>query len=71
MTKRETRVINAFINCVRTGEYSEDYAILLIEDNQRYGWLSEDAKEVFYEWLEQRDPKPEPTPEPEEEVPEA
>ncbi len=69
MTKRETRVINAFINCVSSGEYSEDYAILLIEDNARYGWLSEEAKEVFYEWLDQRhqEPEPEPEPEPEEE----
>lgn len=63
MTKRETRVINAFINCVRMGEYSEDYAILLIEDNQRYGWLSEEAKEVFYDWFES---SPEPEPEPDE-----
>ncbi|MBP5461583.1 MAG: hypothetical protein J6Y20_05595 [Lachnospiraceae bacterium] len=52
MTKRETRVINAFINCVRSGEYSVDYAILLIEDNARYGWLSDAAKEVFYEAIE-------------------
>lgn len=49
MTKRETRVINAFTNCVKTGEYRYDYAVLLIEDNQKYGWLSEDAKDVFYE----------------------
>ena len=47
MTKRETRVINAFINCVKTGEYSLDYAILLIEDNQRYGWLSDEAKDTL------------------------
>ena len=52
MTKRESRVINAFINCVRSGEYSVDYAILLIEDNARYGWLSDAAKEVFYEAIE-------------------
>lgn len=56
MTKREKRVINAFINCVKTGEYTLDYAILLIEDNTRYGWLSEEAKEVFYEAV---DPEPE------------
>ena len=62
MTKRETRVINAFINCVKSGEFSEDYAITLIEDQQKYGWLSEEAKEVFYEALE---PAPEPEPEPE------
>lgn len=66
MTKRETRVINAFINCVKTGEYTLDYAILLIEDNQRYGWLSEEAKEVFYDAvLPDEALEPEPTPEPE------
>lgn len=56
MSKREKRVINAFISCVKSGEYTLDYAILLIEDNQRYGWLSEEAKEVFYEAV---DPEPE------------
>lgn len=68
MTKRETRVINAFINCVKSGEYTLDYAILLIEDNQRYGWLSEEAKEVFYDAVlpdEEPEQTPEPTPEPE------
>ena len=52
MTKREQRVINAFITCVKSGEFTEEYAILLIEDTQRYGWLSESAKEVFYNALE-------------------
>lgn len=52
MSKREERVIHAFINCVLNGEYSFDYAVLLIEDNARYGWLSDEAKEVFYEYFE-------------------
>lgn len=52
MTKREQRVINAFITCVMSGEYSLSYAILLIEDDERYGWLSEEAKEKFYEAFE-------------------
>lgn len=56
MTKRETRVINAFLNCIRHGEYSEDYAIILIEDTQRYGWLSETAKDYFYEELDKMRP---------------
>lgn len=56
MTRRETRVINAFINCVRSGEYTLDYAIILLEDNARYGWLSEEAKDAFYETV---DPEPE------------
>ena len=51
MTKREQRVINAFLNCIKHGEYTEDYAITLIEDNARYGWLSEAAKEYFYAQL--------------------
>lgn len=52
MTKRESRVINAFLNCIRHGEYTVDYAITLIEDNQRYGWLSETAKNYFYNELD-------------------
>ena len=55
MTKRELRVIQAFINCVRKGEYTLDYAITLIEDNQRYGWLSDAAKDVFYEAVEPKE----------------
>jgi hypothetical protein len=48
MSKREERVIRAFINCVRSGEYSFDYAITLIENTERYGYLSDEAKEKFY-----------------------
>lgn len=48
MSKRERRVINAFIACVKAGQFTYDYACLLIEDTQRYGYLSMDAKEVFY-----------------------
>lgn len=60
MTARERRVINAFELCVAHGEYTEEYAILLIEDQQRYGWLSEGAKETFYEWLDARNASDEP-----------
>lgn len=63
MTKREQRVITAFLNCIKHGEYSVDYAITLIEDNARYGWLSATAKDYFYEQLE-------PEEEPVEEEPE-
>ena len=59
MTRRETRVINAFLNCIKHGEYTVDYAITLIEDNQRYGWLSETAKNFFYDELDRLFP-PEP-----------
>lgn len=65
LTKREQRIIRAFINCVEHGEYSFDYACILIEDTSKYGWLSEEAKEVFYSHFE---PEDEPEPEPEEPV---
>lgn len=48
LTKREARVIRAFINCVKSCEYTFDYATILIEDETKYGWLSEEAKEIFY-----------------------
>ena len=57
MTKREKRTIQAFINCVKHGEYTFDYACLLIEDNSKYGWLSEAAKEVFYAEFEPDEPE--------------
>ena len=66
MTKRETRVINAFLNCIKHGEFSADYAITLIEDNSKYGWLTDDAKDIFYEELDAlenpviEEPAPEP-----------
>ena len=48
MNKREERVINAFINCVNKGEFTFDYAVVLIESNEKYGYLSDEAKETFY-----------------------
>ena len=68
MTKREQRVISAFLNCIKHGEYTEDYAITLIEDNQRYGWLSDAAKDYFYEELDELHPQPEPEPENDESI---
>lgn len=62
MTKRETRVINAFLNCIAHGEYTADYAITLIEDNERYGWLSDSAKDYFYEELDKMFPEEEEEP---------
>lgn len=52
MTKREIRVVNAFINCVKNGEFSVEYATILIEDSARYGWMSSDAKDAFYNAIE-------------------
>jgi hypothetical protein len=52
MTKREERVVNAFIECVKKGEFSLEYATTLIEDNNKYGYLTDEAKEVFYKAFE-------------------
>lgn len=30
------------------GEYTFDYACLLIEDNQKYGYLTQTDKDIFY-----------------------
>ena len=54
MTKREERVINAFINCVEFGQYSYGYAITLLEDNSKYGYLTDEAKDVFYSYFENK-----------------
>ena len=48
MLKREERVIRAFINCVKSNEYTFAYACILIEDQSKYGYLSDEAKEKFY-----------------------
>lgn len=52
LTKREQRVVKAFINCIKAGEFTDDYAITLIEDDARYGWMSNAAKEAFYDELD-------------------
>ena len=37
-----------------------NYAVTLIEDNARYGWMSDNAKDVFYDELDKLHPAPEP-----------
>jgi hypothetical protein len=51
-SKRAERVVNAFINCVKTGEYTFNYACLLIEDNQKYGYLTQADKDNFYDFVD-------------------
>ena len=49
MKKREKRVIDAFVNCIKHGEFSIDYADVLISDQSKYGWLSEAALDYYEE----------------------
>lgn len=53
MRKREKRVIDAFVNCIRHGEFTVDYADVLIADQSKYGWLSEAALDYYEEQTEQ------------------
>jgi len=53
MKKREKRVVDAFVNCIRHGEFTVDYADVLIADQSKYGWLSEAALEYYEEQTEQ------------------
>lgn len=46
---RNQRVINAFFECVRNGTFSKEYAEVLIENHEAYGFLSEKDKEAYYE----------------------
>lgn len=55
MLKREERVIGAFINCVKSNEYTFAYACILIEDQSKYGYLSDEAKEKFYLEFEEQE----------------
>lgn len=60
MTKIEKRVIDAFIKCVKTGEFTFEYAVTLIEDTTKYGFLSDAAKEEFYAAFEEPEEPEEP-----------
>ena len=52
MKKREKRVIHAFVNCIAHGEFTIDYADVLIADQSKYGWLSEQALDYYEEQTE-------------------
>jgi hypothetical protein len=52
MSKREKRVIDAFVNCIAHGEFSIDYADVLIADHSKYGYLSDAALDYYEEQTE-------------------
>ena len=53
MRRRAERLLKAMENCVKDGRFTPDYAITLIEDDQRYGWLTDEEKESFYTFLDE------------------
>ena len=52
MTEREKRVINAFLENVWKGNETKNYITILMEDQQRFEWLSETAKQYFYDHVD-------------------
>ena len=52
MTERETRVVNAFVDGYKSGEWLWNYIVIAIEDDQRYGWMSDEAKAELYSRIE-------------------
>ena len=52
ISKREKRLVDAFVNCIAHGEFTIDYADVLIADQSKYGWLSEQALEYYEEQTE-------------------
>ena len=53
MPKKMKRTVDAFVNCIKHGEFSVDYADVLIADQSKYGWLSEAALDYYEEQTEQ------------------
>lgn len=47
LKKKEKRVVDAFVNCIAHGEFTIDYADVLIADQSKYGWLSEQALDYY------------------------
>ena len=43
------RTVDAFVNCIKHGEFTIDYADVLISDQSKYGWLSEAALDYYEE----------------------
>lgn len=53
ISKREKRLVDAFVNCIAHGEFTIDYADVLIADQSKYGWLSEQALDYYERETEQ------------------
>lgn len=53
LKKKEKMVIDAFINCIKHNIFEVYYADVLIADQSKYGWLSEQALDYYEEQTEQ------------------
>ena len=53
LKKKEKMVVDAFINCIRHNIFEVYYADVLISDQSKYGWLSEQALDYYEQQTEQ------------------
>ena len=53
LKKKEKLVVDAFVNCIKHGIFEVYYADVLIADQSKYGWLSEQALEYYEAQTEQ------------------
>ena len=53
LQRREERVIRMFKRCVERGSIPAEYALILIENDRAYGWMSSEAREEFAEWIDE------------------
>lgn len=53
LKKKEKMVIDAFVNCIKHNIFEVYYADVLIADQSKYGWLSEQALDYYEEQTEQ------------------
>lgn len=52
MTEREQRVIDAFYKAYLEGDYLPRGIVLAVEDDKRFGWMSDAAKQELYRRIE-------------------
>lgn len=51
MTEREKRVADAMIQAVKRGDYFPRYITILLEDDSKYGWMSQKTKDYIYDQI--------------------
>ena len=55
MTEREHMVVEAFLRAYRDGDWTYTYIVLALEDDERFGWMSDEAKQAVYKGIEDID----------------
>ena len=48
-------VVEAFLRAYRDGDWTYTYIVLALEDDERFGWMSDEAKQAVYKGIEDID----------------